>query len=137
MYVVLEEITVKIIVLLGENSSGKTTTLNLVYKTISKNAPRSIIQYGSKDDFESMFLYNNQNVAIYSLGDIQYKVIDAIDKYTNRNIDVLIIAYNQKFKTPLSMLRPNNVFIQINKTFDRINQLQANQNDCNNIISKI
>ena len=70
--------TVKIIFLLGENNSGKTTTLNLVYNTIANNSPRIPIQYGSKTDFESMFIYNNQHVAIYSLGDIQYKVIDAI-----------------------------------------------------------
>ncbi len=129
--------TVKIIFLLGENNSGKTTTLNLVYNTIANNSPRIPIQYGSKTDFESMFIYNNQHVAIYSLGDIQYKVIDAIDKYTKLHTDVLIIAYNLKFKKPLSKLRQNNTFIQINKTFDRNNQFQVNQNDCNNIIANI
>lgn len=108
-----------------------------MYNTIANNSPRIPIQYGSKTDFESMFIYNNQHVAIYSLGDIQYKVIDAIDKYTKLHTDVLIIAYNLKFKKPLSKLRQNNTFIQINKTFDRNNQFQVNQNDCNNIIANI
>ena len=127
----------KIIVLLGCTNSGKTTTINMVFSIIGGKAAYNKIQYGSPNDFESNFVYKNKNIAIYSLGDTQARVCEAIDKYTDMSVDVLIVAYNTRFAKSLSTLKPNNTFVTINKTFDRQNQDTANKNDCNNIILNI
>jgi len=86
----------KIILLSGNHSIGKTTTLNLVYDQLIQGMqnppPKKKIQFGSPDDFESSPLqYNGKTVAIYSLGDTLYRVYDAIIRYCG-TVDVLIIA---------------------------------------------
>jgi len=91
-----EENKMKIVLLAGNHSTGKTTTLNLVYDQLilgMKNPPpKAKIQFGSPSDFESSpLLYNKKTVAIFSLGDILYRIYDAIIKYCG-TVDVLIIA---------------------------------------------
>ena len=125
----------RIIILTGKSHSHKTTTLNLVYTVLTqgmKQLPiRHHIQYGSQNDFECEFQYNGKLVAIFSLGDVFKRVIDAIIRYAH--VDVLILALSdqgaivQNFKHSIATCVKHYV-----------HQKTANDTqDCATIVSKV
>lgn len=98
----------RIIALRGGNSTGKTTTLNIVYNDlINKGAqiitPKSQLG-GNKKDFESTISYNGLIISFYTMGDFAKKLKEAITKYDNNKIDIFICASNTKFVTPIKLI---------------------------------
>ena len=107
--------------------------MNMVFDQLQnqiQNANKQSIQFGSPNDFEADFNYNNKYVGIFSLGDTNRSVADAIDRYKTKGVDTLIIAYNTQFKNLPSQFFKADEIVIIKKTSN-------NQNDCNSIISKI
>jgi hypothetical protein len=125
----------RIIILTGTGHSYKTTTLNLVYDALTQGMnplpPKQPIQYGSPRDFECQFLYQGKPVAIFSLGDTLYRVIDAIIRYAH--VDVLILALSkkgggvQRFENSISSC-PNHYVHQ---------KTSNNTQDCTAIVAKV
>ncbi len=93
-----------IIMLSGESSCGKTTTLNKVYNFM-KPTYENIIKAKSKlgadpNDFECIIKYNGKNIAFYTMGDYSCHLLESFEKYNKENCDVLICACNNRFKKP-------------------------------------
>jgi len=136
----------KIIALKGPGSSGKSTTLNLVYdELISLGAkvliPKSALGNPKQRDFECILEYASKKIAFYTMGDFSSKTIEAIDKYSNSLCDVLILATNDKFVKPTAkILTFTNNHIE-SKTIaipkNLINIDTANNADKNAIIKNI
>lgn len=100
----------RIIALRGKNNCGKTATLNLVYDELllpSNGGISTNKQQVGKDprDFSDIVKYKGQTVAFYSMGDIAKDTKKAIKKYDTLKVDVLIIASNSKFSTPIVLIR--------------------------------
>ena len=94
----------KIILLTGKRNCGKTTTLDLLYKRITQNGTKNIIEkrkeFGYQEkDFKCVVSYADKEVAIYSMGDYINACVDAIIEYANR--DILILAYSNIFQRHL------------------------------------
>lgn len=132
----------KIIILEGHRSTGKTTTLQMVYAVLfSSNAivnNFSIIQHTNDKDFEVELNIpsQNKNVVIHSKGDNQTDCYKAISKYANKNIDVLILAYSD-FKNALNTSPHSSKVINKTIVFKKADELQANADDCKIVISNI
>jgi len=99
----------RIIALRGGGSCGKTATLNLVYDRLLLPT-NSGISTGKKQvggdirDFSDIVNYKGLTVAFYSMGDLAFATIDAINKYNSLSIDVLVIASNIKFVKPIQLI---------------------------------
>lgn len=123
----------KVVILYGSSNSGKTTTIRKVFEKLegsASNISESAISNGSKGDFEADFYYQNNHIGIFSAGDKKKMVVGAIEKYHDMNVEIFIIAYNNKFFTlPWQFLRASEIII-VEKTSD-------NEKDCDSIISKI
>jgi thymidylate kinase len=94
----------EIIMLEGPGSCGKTTTINLVYDTLSATPGTTVITAKSQlgdntKDFEAMLMYNGKKVALFSMGDLSNEVVNAMKRYSSSS-DVLVIACNSKFTNP-------------------------------------
>jgi nicotinamide riboside kinase len=91
-----EKSIMRIILLAGNDSTGKTTTINDVFDQITKGMTPPPVKTHIPDsclyDFEATILYLEKKVAFFSLGDILYRVEEAIIKYSH--VDVLILAHN-------------------------------------------
>ena len=91
----------KIIVLLGESSVGKTTTIKDVYETLLERGAielqrkKRIWETGS--DFEVLLKYKKLKVALFSEGDNRKVLEAAIEQYKDM-CDVFVCALNKKFK---------------------------------------
>ncbi len=113
----------KIIMLKGPNDSGKTSTLHLVYnkltsnkdvkhienKKITSNPPNKI------EDFACILEYDNKKVAIFTMGDYvkgKNGIWNVINDYTNKSVDVLIIANSNK-PIPENSIRQHNYVLVI------------------------
>ncbi len=94
-----------IILLSGRPSSGKTTTINLVYNTLAAQGAAVVVSKallgGNPNDFECVLKYNGKQVAIYSMGDYLHTCCLAVIKYAY--CDKLILAYSNKFKQNLAI----------------------------------
>jgi len=132
----------KIIVLEGKTSSGKTTTLSMVYATlVSKGATVQefdVIQNNEPtEDFEALLYLpkrclfcQRKRVAICSHGDISGNYNTAVSKYSGK-ADVLIIADStSSTKTP----PPYKV---LQKTPLADSEVKANTTDCHEIVNLI
>ena len=126
----------KIILLVGPPSTGKTTTLNDLYALLVKGLPNkpqiTRIPDNKSRDFECVIPYQGKKVAIFSMGDKEYRNYEAIIKYCGI-VDVLILAHSTdgsgKMRLPTSVATcPQHHLIP--KTTD-------NAADCQSIISKI
>ncbi len=110
----------KIIMLSGSSSSGKTTTLNLVYDQLYNWGAKINIQKkqlgGNPNDFECELHYQTQRVAIFTMGDYSNRVTDAMSIYSQLGCDVLICACNDKFVRPYSAINNYPNSIVFNKT---------------------
>jgi hypothetical protein len=87
--------------LTGKSQSRKTTTLNLLYDTItdkgSKNvlACKSVLGNHASNDFKCVVSCNGKRVAIYTMGDYKTVFEEAVIEFAD--CDVLILAYNDTF----------------------------------------
>ena len=128
----------KVIMLKGPHSCGKTTVLNLVYDMLVDTHGAAVKKHksplgGNKKDFEAVLDYNGTTVAIYTMGDYSCAVTDAMQKYASCNADVLIIACNDRFKRPLTAIKKYpNAIIQKTK-----NTQSKDEGKANEIIAKI
>lgn len=97
----------KTIALRGPSSSGKSSTLNLVYDELINNLgaivlnPKIVVGNPIYNDFESVVSYKSKKIAFYTMGDYAGKTIEAIEKFKALSVDILIIATNEKFIRPL------------------------------------
>jgi hypothetical protein len=138
----------KIIILEGDKDKGKTTTMGVVFVALHMNGGKvntfTPLDTPSGMDFEAVFDYPDPTdekktlkVAIYSKGDIIADCNAAIQKYSQQNMDVLIMAFSKKVR-PLKFPQ-NNQPIKVKKTVATsiISEVQANVNDGYEIISHI
>ena len=103
----------KVIMLTGPSSCGKTTILNLVYDELIQAGAAittARVQLGTNPlDFETELSYakkgKTKKVAIFSMGDLANEVIGAMKKYAKIGVDVLIVACNDKFSSPMNALK--------------------------------
>jgi nicotinamide riboside kinase len=134
----------KIIMLKGSASSGKTTTLNRVYDTLTAScgavveSPKELIPKASRKDFEATLRYNNKHVAIYSHGDLQWSCVRAIVKHSDK--DILILACRNTFTHLLSLVdecAPPHIIQNKTVADPPLTEAAANTQDCNTIIGLI
>lgn len=94
----------KIIVLTGPSSCGKTTTLNAVYDELvnklgASSTPKQK-EGGAANDFSAIVTWHNIKIAILTMGDYAYRVIECIDYFEKQGCDIFITACNDRFTTP-------------------------------------
>lgn len=133
----------KIIVLNGGTSTGKTTTMGVVFVALHMNGGKvnnfTALKTPSGMDFDADFDYPHEGkplkVAIYSKGDSLTDCNNAISKYSS-TMDILIIAYSKQ--TPLT-IPAGDILVPVQKTFvsSKTSEVQANANDGYQIISLI
>lgn len=136
----------KIVALEGYDSCGKSTTLNLVYDELVHNlgsrimSPKSVLGNPIHKDFECIVIYKAMKIAFFTMGDFSRESTDAIKKYENLGVDILIIAINNKFVNPLKLIITF-LHIIVPKTIanpkNSTNIDLANIGDSNTIISHI
>jgi hypothetical protein len=133
----------RIIALRGGDSCGKTETINLVYNRVILNVGTSTNKQqvgGDIRDFSDVVNFKGQTVAFYSMGDLAYATIGAINKYDALGIDVLIIANNIKFVKPIQLIitfAHNLVIKTIASPKTTVNNSIANTTDANIIFGLI
>ena len=102
-------IIMNILLLTGEENSGKTTTLELLYKNHFKiiNPIEFSIEGAEKKDFSTVFNHNGKTIAIYTIGDEAQYIRNAFEKYSSFRIDgieikidILILAHRTKIQLP-------------------------------------
>ena len=120
----------KIIVLFGDHHTGKTKTLNDVFKQLPNkaNIKSNPSPYLPQNDNEYTFDYNGKYVALVTAGDRRNFIKNIISKY--KSVDVLVIAYNKQLPTIYSNIFEADEIYIVQKT-------NSNQNDCNKIIKLI
>ncbi|GHV26646.1 hypothetical protein AGMMS4952_07090 [Spirochaetia bacterium] len=133
----------KVIMLRGPGSCGKTETLNIVYNHLFARSGTSIITPKSqlgKDprDFETVLNYGGVKVAIFTMGDFSIYVVNAMQKYSVI-ADVLIIACNSKFSRPIAAMNNYTPHAIVPKTRQPIIAQRPidDQNAANKIITSI
>lgn len=133
----------RIIVLQGMPSKGKTTTLGILWSLIIRNGGNSTNRQplgGDPNDFSDIVIINNQRVAFYTMGDYSNFLANAIYDYANQGCDILVCALS----TNNTKVRANNAISQftntrINKTIASASttEQQANANDAQGILNLI
>lgn len=138
----------RIIMLYVPSSSGKTTTINMVYTSILSTSsivcPRQPLG-GDPNDFEAVLDYSikgiTKKVAFFSMGDFAYEVFHAMSFYEGMGCDVLVCACNNRFNIPIKRLndRYNGIHPPVYKTVSTssANQQADNSRDANIIIQLI
>lgn len=136
----------KIIMLYGPSSSGKTTTINMVYDAIISQSfvvhPKRQLG-GNSADFEAVLDYTKEDttkrVAFFSMGDFAYEVVHAMSFYEGMGCEVLVCTCNDRFIVPTNRLknRYDNVYPPIPKTVNRSDHKKANEQDANTIVQMI
>ena len=140
----------KIIMLAGQENTGKSTTFNLLYDAIVSEIgekgiikPKETLGNPKNKDFECLIRYKEKNIALFSMGDYDDICFKAIVKYSN--CDTLVLAYSTKFPVKLDNLVKESVevsgikncVIEKTVTADKTNQEEYNNADCNRIIEEI
>ncbi|MDR0443829.1 MAG: hypothetical protein LBH44_10520 [Treponema sp.] len=85
----------KIILLSGNKSTGKTSTFHMLYDELTKgvkNPPKKIMEGGSRD-FQCVLPYKGKKVALHSHGDLLYRVYYAPIIYSE--VHYLILAHSK------------------------------------------
>ncbi len=135
----------RIIVLRGGNSCGKTTTINLVYDRIllptNGGVSRGKLQVGgNKMDFSDIVTYKGLTIAFFSMGDFARDTKEAINFYNSLIVDILVIASNTNFSTPIKLIisfTHNLVSKTVASPKTKANNLIANTTDANTIFGLI
>lgn len=130
-----------IIALIGPDSCGKTTTLNIVYQellrlgAISTNREQ---EGGNPNDFSDILIWQELRVAFFTMGDYSNAIVNSFLVYNNENCNFLVCAINDRFVRPFRAITdfPNT---QIRKVREQIPQerQQANIEIANQIINLI
>lgn len=132
----------RIIVLQGMPSKGKTTTLGILWNLITSNGGNSTNRksLNTSNDFSDIVIINNQRVAFYTMGDYSNSLANAIYDYANQGCDILVCALS----TNNSKVRANNAVNQFNTTrrnktiaFAQTTEKQANATDAQWILNLI
>lgn len=128
----------KIIILSGQISCGKTTTLNLVYQMVLSAGGNSTNKKqlgGDPHDFADIVAFQGKQVAFFTMGDYAREIIAAIDEYAKKNVDTLVLACNNRFVTPYRKAAQYAPYYLINKAIAVTpqNRIQANTSDANAI----
>ncbi len=133
----------KIICLQGSTNCGKTSTLNIVYTSLLKAGGLSTnkeLLGANPNDFSDIVLYQNKNIAFYTMGDYANPLLKAIEDYQLLKVDILIIALNTNLKSPIKKIQKNeHLLVQKSIAVANIpdNYLIVNTNDAQIIINEI
>lgn len=132
----------KIIVLTANSSSGKSTTLNIAYNEIISLGGISTNKQplgGNPHDFSDIVEWMGKRIAFFTMGDFSRYLIEAAERYSAENADVLVCACNKKFVKPLPAMSKYAACHVIPKTVYLGQPLQdiVNQIDASMIISHI
>ena len=131
----------KILMLSGPGSSGKTTSLNLLYTqllTVGKSTNKQ--QLGAnQNDFSDVVNYMNLQIAFFTMGDYSTYLINAMKNYSSQSMDILICACNSKFVKPYKEIKkyPNFSFIQKSITIIKQDEFVKNTIDANVLFNLI
>ena len=131
----------RVIMLTGGNSCGKTTTLNMVYQMLLSNQGISTKRQplgGNPNDFSDIVLFHQQRIAFFTMGDYSGDVVNAMIDYSNQEVAVLVCACNNRFVRPFTKIQ-NYSHTIIPKTLasENITEQTANTADVNQIFSLI
>jgi ABC-type branched-subunit amino acid transport system ATPase component len=131
----------KVIMLEGPSSCGKTTTVNLVYDILIATLGTTVITAksllgGNPKDFEAMLMYAGKKVALFSMGDYSNAVVGAMNKYHGL-ADVLVVACNSKFTHPRIAITayPNHIIAKVKQPL--ANQAIDDNRVANSIVALI
>lgn len=106
----------RIIVLQGMPSTGKTSSLNLVSDLLLQSTGistnRQIIGNSVQNDFSDIIQWNNLRIAFFTMGDYSTYLANAIYDYNNQNCDVMVCALS----TNTAKVRANNALNNFNAT---------------------
>lgn len=133
----------RIIALRGADNSGKTSTLKIAHQLLIKAGGLSTCKLPipkSPSDFSDIVDYKKQKVAFFTMGDYADETKKAIHNYNTLKVDVLILASNIKFVTPIRLIVtfPNNLVIKtVAVPSNPANDLTANTTDANTIFALI
>lgn len=122
-----------IIALLGPNSCGKTSTLNIVYDTlISHGAVSSSRQQqgANRRDFSDILIWKGKKIAFFTMGDQTGPILDAIIIY--QSCEYFICASN------INRVKPQRELRRLGATIIQKNQNPpANQSADDNRVAQI
>ena len=135
----------KIIALSGKSGCGKSTTLNMVYKSVINTGGISTCKQAlgnpSGIDFSDIVINNGLKVAFFTMGDYSGLLVNAIRDYNALGIEVLVCAYNIHFTNPLKAMQkiaiPNPYILPKAPSSSVITEFVANDSDAKLIISLI
>ena len=133
----------RIIALRGGDNTGKTSTLKIAHQLLIKAGGLSTCKLPipkSPSDFSDIVDYKKQKVAFFTMGDYADETKKAIHNYNTLKVDVLILASNIKFVTPIRLIVtfPNNLVIKtVAVPSNLANDLTANTTDANTIFALI
>ena len=126
-----ERYFMKIIVLAGPNSCGKTTILNNVYDVLLAQGAVSAEPAGKKQivgkDFSDIVTWKGKKIAIFTMGDYSYKLIGnrtsvgAVADYAIQNCDIMISACNTR------LIKPFKVFKQAQYNTTRVDKIRITE----------
>jgi ABC-type cobalamin/Fe3+-siderophores transport system ATPase subunit len=143
----LNPLKMKVIMLLGPGNSGKTKTMNRLYKKLKGENDENIIcprtQYGGEPcDFECILCYGGKKVALFSMGDMARGICCAISFYKDSGCDILVCTCNDKFSIPQRYVKDHYTgSIMIPKSIadrkDEEDMKAKNEKDVNEIISNL
>ena len=135
----------KIIALKGANSTGKSTTLNLVYDALmstpgNKSTPKKTLGNPIHRDFEcTVTQTNGTKIGFYTMGDYSGHTLKAIDIFQQLNVDILVLATNAKFKKPtlrIGMFLGSHILQKsVAHPKNKANNIAENQKDCSAVIA--
>lgn len=97
----------EIIALIGPDSCGKTTTLEIVWHSIQNqvqiiSGPTPL--RGNPHDFVVEFVLNGKRMILFTMGDFSKDLTDVINDADRQNIDTFICACNSKFVRPQALI---------------------------------
>lgn len=131
----------EIIMLRGGHSSGKTTTLNIVYDNLIAAGAVSTNKQplgGDPGDFSDLLHYNGMQVVFFTMGDFSVHLVNAMRANHAAGIDKLVCACNTRFARPMTEIgyHPHHVIAKTT-TAVAANELIVNTTDANTIIGLI
>jgi len=99
----------KIIALHGASNVGKSTCLNIVFESLAPIAasfsPKVVLGDPVHRDFESVITFHSGvTLAFFTMGDYSVYLTEAINKYEAIGVDVLIVALNDRFVKPRTLI---------------------------------
>jgi hypothetical protein len=128
----------KIIMLHGEQNRGKTAVLHLFHEILiaAGGKPSCVERIGAKNqrDFSDTVNYKNKKIAVFTMGDLEKPLRDAIQHYSAAGCDVLVCACNDSYTNLLGQAS-----IPLEKTLasDLFSRNEANRYDAFRIVREL